>query len=203
MANFLPAACPGTCSGLRQCSGFSSFVTCCNYYERDGSCTPLCSSPTVPQLDNTCDCPLGTTGVACDVPVNFCDPSPCMNMGTCSNSGSTFNCTCPAGYQGETCGTDINECNTTLTPCLNGGTCQNNMGSFACQCLGNWGGQDCGRCDISNCVVCSPDGSRCLSCVDGYAINDQNTCCKYCNKNSFMSIHTRNLTVTHFRSEND
>ncbi len=194
-------------------------MTCCNYYDRDGSCTSQCPIPTVvqPPDNTTCDCPVGTMGASCEISVNFCSSDPCMNGGTCSSgtrgfscactvdwtgnacdvlvdpcdttpcanggtctrlSRSTFSCMCPPGFTGVNCNTDINECNIISMPCSNGGTCQNNPGGYTCQCLGNWAGQDCGTCGIRNCSVCSADGTRCVSCMDGYAINDENTCCK-------------------------
>lgn len=40
-----------------------------------------------------------------------CDSSPCLNSGTCVNSGDSFTCICQEGYEGAVCDININDCN--------------------------------------------------------------------------------------------
>lgn len=200
--------CDSSCEGLEQC--ISSMASdCCNYYTLDGSCTISCPSPFVPLANNTCgcrpgtilfpgnicDCPPGFTGPQCDVVINPCTATSCINGGTCSPlGGGTFECICPAGLEGSTCQTDINECMATPSPCLNGGTCTNSFGSYMCSCQGEWQGQDCGSCGIANCTTCSTDGTTCMQCAGGFVFNSENTCCK--SKMNSISCKSLYLSLT-------
>lgn len=52
-------------------------------------------------------CTFGYTGVNCQIPINYCDSSPCANGGTCISAGpgQGFVCSCAAGWTGLTCQT--------------------------------------------------------------------------------------------------
>ena len=42
--------------------------------------------------------------------VDFCDPDPCKNNGTCVSGVSTFVCTCKEGFTGKDCGEKGESC---------------------------------------------------------------------------------------------
>lgn len=46
----------------------------------------------------------------CFLLVVTCNPSPCMNGGSCflTNGGTSFQCVCPSGFSGQRCETSIN-----------------------------------------------------------------------------------------------
>lgn len=150
---------------MRQCT--SPFLCSCNYYNRDGSCTNSCSSPTVVLPDNTCGCPLGTTGSNCDVPLDLCDPTPCMNSATCMSFSGGFECTCPMDYTGERCETLIDPCD--ADPCLNGGTCiRESSTEFSCTCPEGYSGETC--LDVNECEPDNPclNGGSCQNTQGSY-----------------------------------
>ena len=83
----------------------------------------------------------------CDA--NACDPNPCRNGGTCTQTGASFSCRCPSGQSGPTC--DGDPC--ASVTCNNGGQCfVLPSGDAACACPLPLGGP---RCDV-NVVIDSP-----------------------------------------------
>lgn len=51
-----------------------------------------------------CQCPQGFTGKHCDSPYVPCAPSPCVNGGTCRQTGDfTFECNCLPGKESAQC----------------------------------------------------------------------------------------------------
>lgn len=54
-----------------------------------------------------CQCSSGYTGRLCEVDVNECDPSPCLNGATCVDGQGSFTCRCPPGFNGTRCETGI------------------------------------------------------------------------------------------------
>ena len=77
-----------------------------------------CSSP------GECVCDPGYSGTLCDIDDDVCGhQSPCMNNGTCSNTGpDSHTCDCPPQFSGPNCESDVDEC-TSINPCLNEATC--------------------------------------------------------------------------------
>ena len=119
-----------------------------------------------------CICPRGYTGTNCDIDIDECDPDPCQNGATCTQTtdGTTlalnrFHCDCPLGYDGTNCEIDINECDP--DPCQNGATCTQGIGEYTCDCLLGYTGDDCEE-DINE---CDPDpcqnGATCSQTTDG------------------------------------
>ena len=99
-----------------------------------------------------CDiCKEGYQGVGCDIDINECDLSPCVNDGVCQNLNADYRCTncapfsgknchCSDGFTGENCETQIDECSsdpcglpdsTTSFPCING------VLEWTCDCTGS------------------------------------------------------------------
>jgi hypothetical protein len=70
----------------------------------------------------------------CEIQVNLCDSSPCLNGGTCVQTNSTsWICQCMCGFTGTRCESVVNEC--LNSPCLNGGTCTKPRPcGFVCAC---------------------------------------------------------------------
>ena len=59
-------------------------------------------------------------GRDCQLDMNMCRSSPCLNEGTCTNREDSYTCTCPPGLSGHNCG-DVDDC--TPTSCSVNGTC--------------------------------------------------------------------------------
>jgi len=84
----------------------------------------------------------------CEIDIDECDSSPCMNGSTCQDSQDhgfipvdKYTCTCIAGYSGAICETDIGEC--LSRPCLNGSTCTEGVDTYSCACVDGWSGYNC------------------------------------------------------------
>ncbi|XP_071842391.1 uncharacterized protein [Apostichopus japonicus] len=90
----------------------------------------------------TCECTDSSQATdSCPV-TNPCSGSPCLNGGTCTAFGNTFQCSCVAGFSGTNCQTPpVNPC--TNVVCQNGGTCVTNGATFICRCLFTFTGTFC------------------------------------------------------------
>eukprot|EP00061_Rhincodon_typus_P016859 g45289.t1 len=85
-----------------------------------------------------------------------CVTKPCLNGGTCSNTGpDKYHCTCSDGYSGQNCGIDIDDC--APNPCAHGGTCQDLVDGFKCVCPQQWTGKTC-QLDANEC-----EGKPCVN----------------------------------------
>ncbi|XP_033742919.1 LOW QUALITY PROTEIN: protocadherin Fat 1-like [Pecten maximus] len=76
---------------------------------------------------------------------NICSTFPCMNGGTCQNSGiNSYICVCPDRYYGAKCEIDSDPC--ANSPCRNNAKCQNIKdmpNEFECSCPGELKGKLC------------------------------------------------------------
>lgn len=68
-----------------------------------------------------CNCPLGYTGVRCEIAANECLSQPCQNGGTCTDQINGYSCICTEHYTGtnceqpqDICGARLNQPNGTL-----------------------------------------------------------------------------------------
>uniref|UniRef100_A0A8D0GC18 Sushi, von Willebrand factor type A, EGF and pentraxin domain containing 1 n=1 Tax=Sphenodon punctatus TaxID=8508 RepID=A0A8D0GC18_SPHPU len=121
---------------------------------------PCHNSGTCKQLGSgyICLCPPGYTGLKCEMEIDECKSSPCLNNGICKDG---FHCKCLPGFTGVLCDKNINEC--LRRPCKNGATCKDGINSFRCQCVTGYTGPHC-EVNINEC-----ESNPCLNqatCVD-------------------------------------
>tara|TARA_B110000879_G_scaffold206433_1_gene288418 strand:- start:543 stop:1043 length:501 start_codon:yes stop_codon:yes gene_type:complete len=133
--------------------------------------------------ENCAECPVGSgspagSGVCNNI--NECDPDPCQNGATCSETvdGITelptfYFCECATGYSGTNCEEDINECDP--DPCFNGATCMEGVGEYTCECLAGYSGTKCeediNECDADPCqnsAACIESGTPKMSSFENY-----------------------------------
>jgi len=67
-------------------------------------------------------------GRLCELNVNECESSPCLNGGTCIDEVNSFRCQCPDGYYDQLCTSKVNECFS--NPCLNGARCVDGVNRY-------------------------------------------------------------------------
>ncbi|XP_073838257.1 cubilin [Musca autumnalis] len=135
-----------TTSDTSSSSAVGSITTC----STANICHPLAKCN---EISNTvvCSCPAGMVGSGigpngCVVgTARNCDNQPCLNGGTCIDSGSSFKCICPPGFMGETCTPAPSPCSP--NPCRNNGRCRpittSTNRSFTCQCAPGFLGEKC------------------------------------------------------------
>jgi len=111
----------------------------------------------------TCVCLPGFIGDECDINVNECASSPCIN-GQCGDMVAGYHCYCPSDYVGIHC--EHHVCDATVI-CRNNGTCIN---SGQCMCSPGYTGSTC-EIDLCDVIDCRNNGT-CMqgmcSCPEGY-----------------------------------
>lgn len=88
-----------------------------------------------------CVCPVGYSGLKCEINVDDCSHEPCLNGGHCIDGIDSFKCQCQPGFLGELCQVNVNDCAT--RPCANGGSCIDGVNDFQCLCRPGWRGKHC------------------------------------------------------------
>ncbi|XP_070562288.1 uncharacterized protein [Ptychodera flava] len=80
-----------------------------------------------------------------------CKSNPCLNGGTCEETGIAYTCHCTIPYEGPHCEIDVDECQS--EPCFNGGTCEDLLGGYTCDCSAPYEGV---HCQIENTCLPNP-----------------------------------------------
>ncbi|KAK7891874.1 hypothetical protein WMY93_023837 [Mugilogobius chulae] len=111
-------------------------------------------------LNGTCECPAGYTGLYCQFEVTHtpCSHSrPCPDGGPCLEYGGTYLCTCQTG------GAELDHrdyypyvqpqsvCDS--SPCLNGGFCYERDGGYSCECQHGYWGKHCQKVRLNTCAA--------------------------------------------------
>ncbi|XP_053381259.1 protein crumbs homolog 1-like [Mercenaria mercenaria] len=125
-----------------------------------------------------CRCPLGKSGIHCEVDVtDGCVSEPCMNGGTCVDIGDNgqYSCTCVPGFEGVNCQTNIDDC--AMIQCGPNQICKDLVSGYRCECTAGRTGESCevvtDACVSNPCQnsgTCMHDTDRYLcNCPQGYA----------------------------------
>jgi len=99
---------------------------------------PCCGESTCSA--GTCACDPGWTGERCEIDIDECASSPCLNGGTCTDQVNGYTCDCQDGYTGDDCEINIDEC--ASSPCING-TCIDEVNGYTCDCDDGYTGVNC------------------------------------------------------------
>nr|XP_026694180.1 multiple epidermal growth factor-like domains protein 11 [Ciona intestinalis] len=143
----------GKCSGYCQpgWTGISCWESCptgtygLNCSQECGNCLETDNGPVCDLAFGTCNagCRRAWTGARCLNGV-LCAQKPCLNGGSCEQSGDIYRCHCLVGYSGSHCEEIIPVCDS--APCNNNGTCiENSLNHtlFDCMCVANYTGDFC------------------------------------------------------------
>nr|XP_020465574.1 sushi, nidogen and EGF-like domain-containing protein 1 isoform X2 [Monopterus albus] len=110
-------------------------------------------------INGTCDCPSGYTGLYCQFEVTQtpCSNSrPCPDGGPCLEYGGAYLCTC------QTSAAELDHkdfypyvqpqsiCDS--SPCLNGGYCYERDGDYTCDCMYGYWGKHCEKVRLNTCA---------------------------------------------------
>uniref|UniRef100_A0A8C1L6C0 Notch receptor 3 n=1 Tax=Cyprinus carpio TaxID=7962 RepID=A0A8C1L6C0_CYPCA len=81
---------------------------------------------------------LPSSGNLCQVNINECASSPCLNRGTCVDGVASFTCLCEPPYSGPTCAELLTPC--TPNPCANHASCVHTPDylGYQCNCQPGW-----------------------------------------------------------------
>jgi len=103
---------PDLCDGI-ECGehGFCAHSVCVctdgytgEFCDVPGPCVGIDCGANATCVEGFCECDPGYEGDNCDVDSNECEPSPCLNGGSCAEGvPGTYECTCTDGFTGENC----------------------------------------------------------------------------------------------------
>lgn len=149
--------------------------------QNSGHCQDDLTSP----LGFICQCEPPYSGSLCEVAVNSCTPSPCLNNGKCSLDELGAFCTCPDKFNGLFCqhlvSIPAESCLDNGRQCKNGGRCERkqNDAIFSCVCVDGYTGKMCEKapslscnpspCNIGDCIKDLFDAPVCV-CPPGFSL---------------------------------
>uniref|UniRef100_A0A7M4E463 Neurogenic locus notch homolog protein 2 n=1 Tax=Crocodylus porosus TaxID=8502 RepID=A0A7M4E463_CROPO len=110
----------------------------------------------------------GFTGAVCQIDIDDCSSTPCLNGAKCIDHPNGYECQCATGFTGILCEENINNCDP--DPCHHG-RCQDGIDSYTCVCNPGYMGAICSE-QIDECYSnpCLNQG-RCIDLVNGYQCN--------------------------------
>lgn len=84
---------------------------------------------------------LSLSGNLCQMNINECASSPCLNQGTCVDGVASFTCLCEPPYSGPTCADFLTPCSP--NPCANHASCVHtpDYQGYQCNCQPGWQGK--------------------------------------------------------------
>ncbi|CDW52634.1 EGF CA and EGF and hEGF domain containing protein [Trichuris trichiura] len=111
-----------------------------------------------------CLCPVGYTGVNCEVAYKPCESQLCSINGVCDKLNETddisvnnHRCICNAGWTGPRCTEKVDMCKGNDICGING-QCIENAGKLYCQCKAGYSGDHCEE-KIKRCLILNPCGN--------------------------------------------
>ena len=117
----------------------------------------------------TCCCPPSYTGPRCEILINQCVSSPCLNLALCVPTQTSFSCVCNPGFSGIFCQSSINPCSN-KNICSGSGQCvpYANFTSYYCTCFDGYTGRNCEN-SIDYCATlpCQNNAS-CISILNSF-----------------------------------
>uniref|UniRef100_A0A8C0GY29 Neurogenic locus notch homolog protein 2 n=1 Tax=Chelonoidis abingdonii TaxID=106734 RepID=A0A8C0GY29_CHEAB len=113
-------------------------------------------------------CLSGFTGAVCQIDIDDCSSTPCLNGAKCVDYPNGYECQCATGFTGTLCEENINNCDP--DPCHHG-ECQDGIDSYTCVCNSGYMGAICSE-QVDECQSnpCLNEG-RCIDLVNGYQCN--------------------------------
>ncbi|KAK2544843.1 hypothetical protein Q9966_001651 [Columba livia] len=90
----------------------------------------------------------GFSGQYCEIEMNGCDSTPCLNGAVCQNDVNSYNCFCPEGFEGLNCEINFDEC--TYGFCKSNSTCLDLVADYSCVCPPGFTDKNCST-DIDEC----------------------------------------------------
>jgi protein crumbs len=143
-------------------------------------------------------CVEGVTGENCEIDINECESSPCV-QGICVDNIGGYVCECNEGFEGERCNIDIDECER-YKPCIHG-KCLDKRADYYCDCDSNYGGKNCSvelaGCENNPCL----NNGTCKPYLLGENTHKFNCSCpngfhgQVCEKISTMSLSGKSMIV--------